>query len=137
MNQYEQLFKKIIALIPNLAQIEPGEGIKLKAPGFMDLHIDVLLQEKDKTTIAMAHYYKQNGDMVPDPDMEIAIYPDRKMAEALSYQDSFGYRQVYPEPGMVNPKAKSELNQFLNQWLNNINMQGHKLDNPASEGRFL
>jgi uncharacterized protein YqiB (DUF1249 family) len=137
MNQYEQLFKKINALVPNLAQIEPGEGIKLKADGFMDLHIDVLMHEKDKTTIAMAHYYKQNGDMVPDPDMEIAVYPDRKMAEALSYQDTYSYRQVYPEPNMVNPKAKTELNQFLNQWLNNIKMQGHKPESPENEGRVL
>ncbi|RYE52673.1 MAG: DUF1249 domain-containing protein [Sphingobacteriales bacterium] len=137
MNQYEQLFKKIDALVPNLAQIEPGEGLKLTADGFMDLHVDVLWHEKDKTTIAMAHYYKQNGDMVPDPEMQIAVYPDRKMAEALTYQDSFGYREVYPEEGMVNPKAKTELNQFLNQWLNNIKMQGHKVEGSQSEGRAL
>lgn len=137
MKQYEQLFKKISELVPNLAQIEPGEGVKLKADGFMDLHIDVLMREKDKTTIAIAHYYKQNGDMVPDPDMEIAVYPDRKLAEALSYRDAYGYRQVYPEPGMVSPKAKTELNQFLNQWLNNIKMQGHKLEGPEGESRAL
>ena len=137
MNQYEQLFKKISALVPNLAQIEPGEGIELKAKGFMDLHINVLWREKDKTTIAMAHYYQQNGDMVPDPDMEIAVYPDRKMAEALRYQDSFGYREVYPEEGKVYPKAKTELNQFLNQWLNNIKMQGHAIDGQQSKGQAL
>lgn len=137
MNQYEQLFKKITALVPNLARIEPGEGVKLKADGFMDLHVDVLWREKDKTTISLAHYYKQNGDTVPDPNMEIAVYPDRKMAEALSYQDSFGYQQVYPEPNKVDVRAKTELNQFLNQWLNYIKMQGHKLENQQSEGKAL
>lgn len=126
-NQYEILFKKINDLIPNLDTIQPGEGIKLKAAGFMDLSINVLWRETDKTTISMTHYYKQNGDLVPDPDMEIAIYPSRKMAEALSYQDSYSYQVVYPEPGKVYPKLKSELNRFLNTWLNNIEMQGHKL----------
>jgi uncharacterized protein YqiB (DUF1249 family) len=137
VNQYEQLFEKITALVPNLVQIEPGEGLKLKADGFMDLHVDVLWKDKDRITIAMAHYYKQNGDMVPDPDMEIALYPDRKMAEALSYQDSFGYRQVYPEPNKVDLRAKTDLNHFLNQWLNNIKMQGHQLERPSAEERSL
>lgn len=137
MNQYEQMFKKVTALVPHLAQIEPGEGLKLKADGFMDLHIDVLWKDKDRTTISMAHYYKLNGDMVPDPDMEIALYPDRKMAEALSYQDSFGYRQVYPEPNKVDVRAKTDLNQFLNQWLNNIRMQGHKLEDQQGKGQSL
>lgn len=129
MNQFEQIFKKIQSLVPNLDKIEPGEGIRLKSKNFMDLNIDVLWKEADKITISMAHYYKQNGDMVPDPDMEIAVYPKQKMAEALSYQDSYGYREVYPEPDKFYSKAKKELNNFLNQWLNNIKMQGHKIEN--------
>ncbi len=46
------------------------------------------------------------------------------MAEALSYQDSFGYRVVYPESGKVDIKAKKELNQFLDMWLSNLKNQG-------------
>ncbi|CAN5819791.1 hypothetical protein BH10BAC2_BH10BAC2_27110 [soil metagenome] len=133
MNQYEQIFKKISSLVPDLDKIEPGEGIKLKSKNFMDLNIDVLWKEEDKITFSMAHYYKQNGDMVPDPDMEIAVYPKQKMAEALSYQDSYGYREVYPEPEKFYPKAKKELNSFLNQWLNNIKMQGHKIETDIPE----
>lgn len=125
LNQYEILFKKINALIPNLDTIQPGEGVVLKAAGFMDLSINVLWREGDKTTISMTHYYKQNCDLVPDPDMEIAIYPSRKMAEALGYQDSYSYQVVYPEPGKVYPKLRTELNSFLNTWLDNIKMQGH------------
>ncbi|MFN4254407.1 MAG: DUF1249 domain-containing protein [Saprospiraceae bacterium] len=132
---FEKIYEKINRLVPNLDKIEPGEAVKLKADGFMDLHVDVLWRDADKTTIAMAHYFKQNGDMVPDPDMEIAIYPKLKMAEALSYQDTFGYRQVYPEPGMVAPKAKQELNSFLNTWLNNLKVQGHQLEVQEKQGR--
>ncbi len=90
--------------------------------------VDVLWRDQKKTTIALAHYYEQNGDLVPDPDMEIAIYPKMQMAEALSYQDTYGYRQVYPEPGKVNLKAKRDLNSFLNTWLSNIKAQGHRLE---------
>jgi len=46
------------------------------------------------------------------------------MAEALSYQDQFGYQYVYPEPGKVDIKAKKDLNAFLNKWLTNLINQG-------------
>ena len=87
---YEQLFIKINSLIPDLDKIEPGDGIKLKSEGFMDLSVDVLHRTGDKTIIALAHHYKQNGDLVPDPDMEVALHHQLKMAEALSYQDRIG-----------------------------------------------
>lgn len=133
MNQFELIYKKLSKLVPGLTSLESGEAIKLKAEGFMDLSIDVLHKEPDKIIIAMAHNYIQNGDVIPDPDMEIALYPKRKMAEALTYQDSFGYKQVYPEPGYVYPKVKKELNHFLNQWLNNIQMQGHSISGNESQ----
>jgi hypothetical protein len=50
----------------------------------------------------MGHNYRQNGDLVPDPDMEIRILPEPGMAEALSYQDSFGYRRVYFDNAKVD-----------------------------------
>lgn len=140
MNQFEQIFKKIIVLLPNIDKMEAGQAAKLTSAGFMDLHVDVLSIEQDRTVISMAHYYEQNGDKVPDPDMEIALYPKFKMAEALTYQDSFGFKEVYPEPGKVYPTIKKELNSFLNQWLNNIKSQrffleGHRIE--KGQGRKL
>jgi len=88
--------------------------------------------------IALAHYYKQNGDMMADPDMEIRIFPELQMAEALTYQqDGLGlYQVVYPEPGKVYPRRKRDLNQFLNQWLRNAIDQGHRFtdERVASHG---
>lgn len=123
---YENNYKKLLHLIPDL-ETASFEARKLKADGFMDLNIDMLYKEEDRTVIALSHYYKHpSGDMIADPDMEIAVYPERKMVEALSYQDTFGYRRVYPEPGKVSPSAKKELNSFLGQWLSNLKSQGHR-----------
>jgi hypothetical protein len=72
----------------------------------------------------MSHYYKQNGDLCPDPDMEIKIIPEIKMAEAMTYEDSFGYKQVYIENGKkYYPALKKDLNYFLNKWLSNLKEQ--------------
>lgn len=123
---YENNYNKLLRLIPDLEDAK-FEARKLKADGFMDLNIDLLMCEKHRIILALSHYYKHpSGDMIADPDMEIAVYPDRKMAEALSYQDSFGYRVVYPEPDKVNLSAKKDLNSFLGQWLSNLKSQGHR-----------
>lgn len=118
----ERIFRKLEKILGDSREIP--EYQKLRASGFMDLSVDRIYGDEQSVTIALSHYFKMNGDMVPDPDMEIRIYPEMKMAEALAYQDSFGYRQVYPEPGKVDLKAKKDLNVFLNQWLSNIAEQG-------------
>lgn len=119
---YERIFRKLEKILGDLTELP--EYAKFKAHGFMDLNLDRLYGDEQSVTVAISHYFKQNGDMIPDPDMEVRIYPEMKMAEALSYQDSFGYQQVYPSPGQVNLKAKKDLNVFLNQWLSNIIEQG-------------
>ena len=119
---YERIFRNLEKILGDLNEIP--EYQKFKASGFMDLNVDMLYGEEESITIALSHYFRQNGDMIPDPDMEVRIYPEMKMAEALSYQDSFGYQQVYPSPSQVNLKAKKDLNVFLNQWLSNIIDQG-------------
>ena len=115
-----------------------------KSNGFMALHLDVL-SRVDKLVqpnqsriagelrIALHHSYEQNGDLVPDPDMEIRVFllQDWNKAEALTYQDAFTYREVYPEPGKVDIRAKKEMNSFLAQWLKNCIDQGHSLRKEA------
>ena len=135
---YETIYKKLDRLIPlGVKELQEGEGfIKLKSEGYMNLNVDSLRGKEHPNgdlaltlhcfIIAMAHNYTQNGDVMADPDMEIAIYPEMKMAEALTYQqDGLGiYQMVYPEPGFINPKLKKQLNSFLNQWLDNLKQQG-------------
>lgn len=117
----ERIFRKLEKILGDLTEIP--EYQVLRARGLMELNIDLLHEDEESVTIALSHYFKQNGDMIPDPDMEVRIYPQMKMAEALTYQDSFGYRQVYPAPSQVYLKAKKDLNIFLSQWLSYILMQ--------------
>ena len=121
---YQQIYKKLLVVVPSLQRIE--ESGKSIVSGFMDLNIDILKRGTDKMVIALSHYYKQGGDMIADPDMELAVYPTRRMAVALSYQDAYGYRTVYTNGGtMVDVRARRDLNQFLTQWLDNLIQQGH------------
>lgn len=72
----------------------------------MDLNLDVLYKEGDALVVALSHYYKHpSGDMCADLDMQIRLFPELKMAEALTFQQAIPplYQEVYPEPGKGFP----------------------------------
>src|ERR1035437_8505000 len=122
---HSRIYKKLLDVVPDLLTIE--EHGKSEVRGLMDLNFDVLFRTPSKIVIALSHYYKHpSGDMIANPDMEIAVYPDREAAEALTFQDTFGYRVVYSD-NKVDVRAKKELNAFLHQWLRNLIEQGHRI----------
>ena len=143
---YDTNYERIIELIPDLTSLKIGDYRKSEAPGFMDLHLDILDKNESEMKIALSHNYKQNGDTMADPDMEIRVYliDGWRKAEALTYQqDGLGlYQEVYPSQGYVRPKLKTQLNSFLRQWLINLKHQGHSLmkqedDQPTDWGQAV
>ena len=131
---YETIYDRLQAILPEVENPQ-GDYLKLSAPGYMDLHVDILRRESGRTVISLAHNGRQNGDVMADPDMEVAIVPSMKMAEALTYQNDYVgvFHRVYPAPGKVAPRAKRDLNQFLAEWLLNLAHQGHKLSKTSHE----
>lgn len=124
---HNRIYKKLLDVVPDLLTIE--EQGKSKVPGLMDLNLDVLNRTPSKIVIALSHYWKHpSGDMIADPDMEVAVYPPQERAEALTYQDTYGYNKVYSSDGtLVDVRLKRELNKFLTLWLGNLIVQGHKI----------
>ena len=110
--------------------MEVGSSQTSKACSSMDLHLDILSEEQDEQRqariISLTHYYKQNGDLVPDPDMEIRVYSRDKMAEALTFQNLFIYQEVYPTSTTINICLRTQLNSLLKYWLNNCIQDGHQ-----------
>lgn len=108
---YEKNFDHMVELgiIKPDGSLNFKDYLKLKSAGFMDLNIDHLShKDREEHVISLAHNYEQNGDVMADPDMEVRIIPEMRMAEALTYQlDSMGvYQKVYMDDGRVYPKLK-------------------------------
>ena len=126
MNTQKEIYKRLIRVIPNLYSIK--ESGKSEVSGFMDFHLDILQRKGDVLRIAISHYYKHpSGDMIADPDMEIVVSRKNETAEALTYQDTYRYQEVYSEEGSCNESLQHSLNEFLLMWLNNLHEQGHKI----------
>ena len=119
MDHTKQICIRLLHVIPNLRNI--GTYAKLSAPGFMDLHVDLLNKSGSVWRIALAHNYKAGGDVIPDPDMEVTVDFDNETAQAETYQDTYVYREAN------DAKSRKELNAFLLMWLGNLIEQGHKM----------
>ena len=125
---FERIFDKLSRIV-DFDALKNNEYLKYKSIRLMDLNVDFLRGDNKEFRISMAHDYEQNGDLMCDPDMEIRVYPETKMAEAMTYQDGFGYKEVYVETEsrtLVHLKNKKELNEFLNKWLTNLINQDFK-----------
>jgi hypothetical protein len=133
---FERNYRRLEEIIGRpLPDLESGVVYRLQADGFMDLVVEVLPQDRPTgaMVLSLCHYFEMNGDLCQDPEMVVRAFPPRGdhpgRLEALSFQQSLPpvYSVVYPEPGMMVPRLKRELNAFLGVWLRNLKAQGHRL----------
>ena len=126
MDQYQNNYKKLLQIIPNL--IEATGSTTLVAVGKTDVHVNILERHKHRLVLRMSHYLQPlNGAAIPDPDMTVEVYFLAETVGALTYCDCFGSRKVFcPELMAFSPLAKAELNNFLEQWLNKMIADGRR-----------
>jgi hypothetical protein len=98
--------------------------LKLSSDGFMPLTI-----ERHGNRVIVAHYFEQNGDLVPDPDME---FLDRGgedfLAASIQHSTGFYQRCVEEEDGRIQVRLGLErsLRNFATMWARNLKAQGFK-----------
>jgi len=93
--------------------------VRLDQPGYERLVI-----ERHGDLISVAHYYEQNGDLVPDPDVELH-YPT--WVPTAITQAFGGYRPKFLERDgqtYVDTRFHKEVSTFLVLWARNIRAQG-------------
>jgi uncharacterized protein YqiB (DUF1249 family) len=128
-NLHKNIYFRLLDVVPDIHTIK-SHGKSVVGGSIMDLCFDVLSRSENEVVIALSHYYKHDnsGNLIADPDVEVAVYLNRQLAEALSYQDTYVYRTVYSTDRLqVDLSAKQDLNQFLNVWLGNLIEQGHSI----------
>lgn len=123
----QSIYNKLITIIPDIATRDEAGKSKLSSDALMDLNLDVLSRKGNIVRIALSHYYKQNGDMIADPDCELIINTQLMTANAMTYQDSMIFQSAEQDGG-INQKLVNSLNEFLDQWLQNCIDQGHKIE---------
>lgn len=78
----------------------------------------------DDAVYALSQNPVIDGNVVADPDMEVRVVHEKRIAEPLCLQDQSGRRVVYPGPGRVDLKTKNDLARRLDSWLSDLISQG-------------
>lgn len=122
-------------LINEMGQVD---YLKLDRGGsaIMALSIEKLVPEVDfagtnATIYSLSHYFEQNEDLVPDPDMTFAVIDQKKVSKnlliiPLTFQNSIYYTEAIflkADSWQIHPKQQADLADFANNWLKNIQWQ--------------
>lgn len=121
-------------LLPYIEGMGPNDDYrKFEAPGMMDLVIEYLHYNfaKDMPVFSIACYGEQNGDLMRDPDLCIAIHQGRGCIEPLSFQND--YMGIYQEVWITTDDGRqgysrylrADLDRFLWEWLDQIAAAGY------------
>jgi hypothetical protein len=122
MELYETNYRLLYQLVPDPGQL-PAEAVS-RVPGSPDLHLKVEERSRFTTTLAMTHYFEEDGlGQVANPDVQIRIYHDARQVEILACRPR-GFRALGEgEGGQVDCRWDS--NVFLEKWLRYSLRQGH------------
>ena len=133
LERAKRIYQKLMRIIPRLADID-GD-VKSEVDGYMALSCEILESGRDFRRIALGHYWTHlHGHMIPDPDIELAVFLDWELAEAMTYQDAFKYAEAYPLLGEPpDLKVHDHINRVLETWLDDLDSQGHLLRPSVSD----
>ncbi|MBW2598600.1 MAG: hypothetical protein JRC60_00505 [Deltaproteobacteria bacterium] len=98
-------------------------------PGIMAVHVEKLCILNGGTVYSVAHYYKQNGDMMRDPDIEFLKGRDGNYYPLSYRQDGLGIFHevaVYDSAGQLKgyrPRMQKDIAIFAGTWMKNIREQ--------------
>lgn len=94
-----------------------SNDVVLKSTWFMDLHIEVLGNNK----VSVAHYYEQNWDLVPDPDIVFKL--DNWSATPISFRNQFCDYDISDIRNQMQLKRALGLEKFTRIWFRNLKAQ--------------
>lgn len=98
---------------------------------YMPLSVNILRRNGDEVFISIAHNFLMNGDVVPDPDVELRIDFNMGIVDPMAIQHASGhYSRVYAneERTLVRRAVQADLMSFLAMWFRNLRQQGHVFD---------
>lgn len=125
MALYESNFLRLQQLIPELERLDGY--YRSRVAGDCDLHLEILERSRYTITLSLSYFFFEDGVRIADPDMQIRVYLDGRLAESMSF--SGDHRHV--ELRRLCRAHRHELdkrwrrNIVLNKWLEFLRDQGH------------
>ena len=132
MSLYESNYIRLGWLIPNLRDLE-GASIS-NVDNDLPLHVRVDERSPYTTTLTLTYLFEDaDGARVADPDLQIRVYHDARLAEVHGWADAHAHSALRS----WRTRAERELDQrwarnvMLNKWLEYCAERGHRFS-PAT-----
>ncbi len=127
LERTRRVYQKLMRIAPCLVNL--SKFARSAPAGYLTLQCEVLEAGLDFRRIALGQYWTcPSGDVIPDPDIEIAVFFDWELAEATTYRDAFKYEEAYPVMGEPpDIEVHGHINDVLERWLDVLAEQGHLL----------
>ena len=125
MALYESNYLRLQQLIPDLDRLDGY--YRSRVAGDCDLHLEILERSRYTITLSLSYFFEEEGIRVADPDMQVRVYLDGKLAESMG----FGRDHRHAELRRLSRVHRHELdkrwrrNIVLNKWLDFLMDQGH------------
>jgi hypothetical protein len=94
-------------------QMAIGDHVEVEVPGFMPL----VIEKVGTRRISVAHYYRQMGDRMSDPEIVFDVLPNGRWCAVEYTQHPYIYQ--HDEDGLVDATHFA-----LNTWDKNLEQQG-------------
>lgn len=125
MALYESNYLRLLHLIPELPRLDGY--YRSRVAGDCDLHVEILERSRYTITLSLSYFFTEHGERVADPDMQVRVYLDGRMAESRGF--SGDHRHIALR--RLCRAHRHELNKrwhrnvVLNKWLEFLLHQGH------------
>lgn len=127
MTLYESNYIRLRALVGDVRRLA-GRTVS-SVPGDLDLHLEAHEHSPYTSILRLTHFFADGGATVAEPDLEVRVYHDARLAEASRCS-----RQMR-HPGLAGlqdglPATLGDRwrrNMLLNKWLEYCAERGHRL----------
>jgi uncharacterized protein YqiB (DUF1249 family) len=126
MTLYESNYVRLGWLLPDVRSAEPEQSSIV--PGDLPLYLTVLERTRYTTTLCMTYYFDEDGLRIADPDLQVRVYHDARLAEAMActhHHRHAALREFDTGPG-VELNRRWARNVMLNKWLEYCADRGHR-----------
>jgi hypothetical protein len=131
MDLYESNYIRLRRLIPDIDAL--GDTAVSVSQGCMDLQYILLEQTPYTSSFILTYYFDDNSRFIAEPNLEIRIYHDARLAEVISaviHKHHYCNQRVMAVDKLISPdlsilQSKWRLNRFLYKWLNFCLLRGH------------
>lgn len=127
LRQVSQSARQVLELLVHgLDELGASKKIDNARGAFMSVCVERVEQTAHGPIYSVAHYYEQNGDLVPAPDVTLLSAADGDFYP-LTYQDGRVYRlsaELGPDGGVrVDRDRQADLAHFVGGWMRSVKQQ--------------